>query len=169
MPTRESVDEKVSVDVQSQSMSHQHDSVPTIESFAQTKWQRYHFDQRSMCKSEGKEHISSTLGDEHNKSVGIAESIWQEPTEDMLHFVNSEQGVCRMSGIRFHLSRRFTAGAYVITCKDVTQGLPPRMLAKTVKVLLKIVDLTDHSEQLQEVSAGKQSDPKKKAAPVGRK
>lgn len=77
----------------------------------------------------------------------------------MLHFVNSEQGVCKLSGIRFSLNKRFTAGAYVITCKDVTQGLPPRMLMKTVRILLKIADLTEHSEQLQEVSAGKQPAP----------
>jgi hypothetical protein len=117
-------------------------------------------------KSEARDAVSSML-DDHSKSIGgQIESVWQEPTEDMLYYVNSEQGVVKLHGIRFHLNRRFNAGTYIITCKDVTPGLPPRMLMKTVKVLLKIVDLTEHSETLLEASKAV-ADTKKK--PAGRK
>ena len=79
----------------------------------------------------------------------------------MLHFVNTKEGICSLKGIRFNVNKRFPAGAYTITCKDVTKGLPSRMLMKTVKVLMKIVDLTE-PEQPEEVKpASKKPEPKK--------
>ena len=66
--------------------------------------------------------------------------------EQMLYFMNTEEGVCDVKGIRFNIDRRFTAGAYVITVKDVTKGLPSRMIMKNIKILFKIADLTVEEE-----------------------
>jgi hypothetical protein len=80
--------------------------------------------------------------DEQPKSLN-ADPVWQEPTEDMLLYVNSEAGVCSVKDIRWAVSKRFPAGAYVITCTDVTKGLPAHKQMKTVKILMKLVDLTE--------------------------
>lgn len=60
----------------------------------------------------------------------------------MEYTVQTEEGVCEVKGIRFNIDKKFTAGTYIITVRDVTNGLPPRMLMKNMKILFKINDLT---------------------------
>lgn len=65
----------------------------------------------------------------------------------MTYTILTEQGLCEIKGIRFNIDKKFTAGSYTITVRDVTKGLPPRMLMKNMKILLKIVDLTVEEQQ----------------------
>ena len=41
----------------------------------------------------------------------------------------------------YRLDPEFRAGTYIMVCKDVTPGLPPRMQMRHVRILVKIVDL----------------------------
>lgn len=80
----------------------------------------------------------------------------------MLYTVDSKEGVCTVNGIRFILTNQFTGGAYTLICRDVTKGFPPRMLMKTIKILLKIQDLSEPKE-------ADAPDPKKAPAKKGKK
>ena len=91
----------------------------------------------------------------------------QLENEDMEYTVQTEEGLCEVKGIRFIIDKKFTAGTYIITVRDVTKGLPPRMLMKNMKILFKIVDLTVE-EQHQEVSTNQKGAPAKKP-PAGKK
>lgn len=60
-----------------------------------------------------------------NKS--IREPIYPAPTDDMLVKFSSTAGKAEVGELTFKLDLDFRAGTYVMTCRDVTAGLPPRM------------------------------------------
>ena len=60
--------------------------------------------------------------------------------------MKSVKGVCFVSGITFKVNddlgpKTIQTGSYEIRVTDVTRGLPPRMLMRNTKILLKLVDL----------------------------
>jgi len=60
--------------------------------------------------------------------------------------VKSVKGVCLVSGISFKINddlgaQTIQTGNYEIRVTDITRGLPPRMLMRDTKILLKLVDL----------------------------
>jgi len=67
----------------------------------------------------------------------------------MLVKVETVNGVAEVSDLSFKLDPEFRAGAYIIKCKDVTPGLPPRMQMKHMKILVKVVDLDPPPEEEQ--------------------
>ena len=67
----------------------------------------------------------------------------------MLFKVQSAGGVAEVAGLTFRLDSEFKAGTYILVCKDVTPGLPPRMQMKHTKILFKLVDLDPPPEEEQ--------------------
>ena len=49
--------------------------------------------------------------------------------------------------LTYRLSEEFRAGSYILICKDVTPGLPPRMQMRHTKILIKFVDLDPPPEE----------------------
>ena len=142
----ESAPDVISQDIQSQANTNNQNSSPNLHE-GPPKWQRYHFDQRPLHLQSKQSRADSTM-EQQNSAAGEDSNKTQvleyvEPTEDMLYTVASKEGVCSVSGIRFVLTNQFTGGAYTVICRDVTKGLPPRMLMKTIKILLKIKDLSE--------------------------
>ena len=84
------------------------------------------------------------------------EHLLVEPTDEMLHHVNTENGLCKLRGVKFCANKKMPAGPYIINVKDVTQGLPDRMLMKPFKVLMKLVDLTEPEEKPEDKPPSKQ-------------
>lgn len=71
--------------------------------------------------SAGAEEVKGTS----NKS--IREPIYAPPSEDMLVKFSSTAGKAEVGELTFKLDPDFRAGNYIMTCKDVTAGLPSRM------------------------------------------
>ncbi len=69
------------------------------------------------------------------------EPSYPTPTDDMICKVKSESGVAEICELTYRLDPEFRAGSYLMVCKDVTPGLPPRMQMRHTKILVKIVDL----------------------------
>ena len=74
-------------------------------------------------------------------------SIHRWLCKDMLVKFSSTAGRAEVGELTFRLDQDFKAGTYVMTCRDVTAGLPPRMLMMHTKILLKIVDLDPPPEE----------------------
>ena len=91
--------------------------------------------------SAGAEEVKGSI----HKS--IREPIYPSPTEDMLVKFSSTAGTAEVGELTFRLDQDFKAGSYIMTCRDVTPGLPPRMLMKHTQILLKIVDLDPPPEE----------------------
>lgn len=84
-------------------------------------------------------------GSSINKS--IREPVYPAPTDDMIVKFSSTAGKAEIGELTFKLDQDFRAGTYVMTCRDVTAGLPPRMRMQHTKILLKIVDLDPPPEE----------------------
>lgn len=59
----------------------------------------------------------------------------------------SRAGVVEIHELTYRLNEEFKAGSYILICKDVTPGLPPRMQMKHTKILIKLVDLDPPPEE----------------------
>lgn len=59
----------------------------------------------------------------------------------------SRAGVVEINELTYRLNEEFKAGSYILICKDVTPGLPPRMQMKHTKILIKLVDLDPPPEE----------------------
>ena len=71
--------------------------------------------------SAGAEEVKGSL------SRSIKEPVYPEPTEAMIVKFSSTAGKAEIGELTFKLDQDFRAGTYVMTCRDVTAGLPPRM------------------------------------------
>lgn len=69
----------------------------------------------------------------------------------MLYKVKTNAGVAEVSDLTFKLNEEFRAGTYILICKDVTPGLPPRMQMRHTKILVKFVDLDPPPEEEKQV------------------
>ena len=87
--------------------------------------------------------------EEHKGSVSLRtlEPTYLPPSEDMLVMVQSSKAVVEVADLSFKLDQDFRAGSYLIVCKDVTPGLPPRMQMPHTKILMKLVDLDPPPEE----------------------
>mmetsp|Transcript_2298 Transcript_2298/g.3139 ORF Transcript_2298/g.3139 Transcript_2298/m.3139 type:complete len:81 (+) Transcript_2298:1565-1807(+) len=68
----------------------------------------------------------------------------------MIVRVPSQAGLVEVGDLTFRLNEEFRAGSYLLVCKDVTPGLPPRMQMKHTKILIKLVDLDPPPEEEQQ-------------------
>jgi len=59
-------------------------------------------------------------------------------------------GNVEVGDLTYRLNEEFRAGSYIMICKDVTPGLPPRMQMKHTRVLVKLVDLDPPPEEEQQ-------------------
>ena len=73
--------------------------------------------------------------------------VYPERCEEMVVTKQSTAGVVEISELFFSLNDEFRAGSYILICKDVTPGLPPRMQMKHTKILIKLVDLDPPPEE----------------------
>jgi len=140
------------------SLKEQGQEIP--DDFYYTKWVRYFADQRlipagTVMSSSGGISAAqpnasmmsptsrSVIGGEETKlaSKSKMEPTFPAPHEDMIVKVQSQAGVVEVSQLTYRLNEDFRAGTYILTCKDVTPGLPPRMQMKHTKILIKLVDL----------------------------
>ena len=128
------------------------------EEFWEKKWKRCYADQRRKpkiaCMSSQPESIDAgeVLSQEEHKHSSVSQLLSPRipaPTEEMLVHVESNAGVATVEDLTFRLDPDFKAGTYMIVCKDVTPGLPPRMQMKHTRVLLKLVDLDPPPEDEQ--------------------
>ena len=71
--------------------------------------------------SAGAEEVKGPV----NKST--REPIYPARTDEMLVKFSSTAGKAEVGELSFKLDLDFRAGTYVMTCRDVTAGLPPRM------------------------------------------
>jgi len=74
-------------------------------------------------------------------------------TEEMLYKVRTCAGVANVGDLTFKLNEEFKAGTYILVCKDMTPGLPPRMQMRHTKILIKFVDLDPPPEEEAKVDA----------------
>lgn len=70
----------------------------------------------------------------------------------------SENGVCIVNNIQFNVNddlgiKTIKSGSYEIKVKDVTKGLPPRMLMRDTKILLKLIDLDEEAALIAAANA----------------
>ena len=83
------------------------------------------------------------------------EPVYHPPNDEMIHNVHSRAGIAEVCDLTFRLDNDFRAGSYILLCKDVTPGLPPRMRMKHTKVLFKLVDLDPPPEDEQPAAGAK--------------
>jgi len=88
-------------------------------------------------------------------------SLVPEPCEEMFVYASSTGGVIELNNLFFKCYPEFKAGNYIIICREVTKGLPPRMKMKNTKVLLKLVNL-DPEPEVEVTKGGKDPKGKKK-------
>ena len=74
-------------------------------------------------------------------SARSLEPVFPERSDDMIVSRTSASGVVEVSELSFRLNEEFRASSYILVCKDVTPGLPPRMQMKHTKILVKLIDL----------------------------
>jgi len=94
-------------------------------------------------------------------STRSMQPVYPEPVEEMIVKTQSNAGVVELGELNFRLNDEFRAGSYVLVCKDVTPGLPPRMQMKHTKILVKLIDLDPPPEEEQQTD--------KKGKPAGKK
>lgn len=75
------------------------------------------------------------------------EPVYPQRHEDMIVKSESRAGVVEINELTYRLNEEFKAGSYILICKDVTPGLPPRMQMKHTKILIKLVDLDPPPEE----------------------
>ena len=94
----------------------------------------------------------------------LGHPVYPPPSEEMLLKVKTTDGMAEVGNLTFRLDSEFKAGTYIIVCKDVTPGLPPRMKMKHTKILLKTVDLDPPPEEakIEMAAKGKPTATKKK-------
>ena len=73
----------------------------------------------------------------------------------MFAYATSEAGIVELNNIFFKVDHVFKAGTYLVICRDVTKGLPPRMKMKNTKLLLKMVNLDPEEETIKTNPASK--------------
>lgn len=86
---------------------------------------------------------------------------YPEPVDEMIVKTQSNAGAIELGELSFRLNDEFRAGSYILVCKDVTPGLPPRMQMKHTKILVKLIDLDPPPEEEQQTD--------KKGKPTGKK
>ena len=67
----------------------------------------------------------------------------------MFAYAHSNAGLVELNNIYFKADNVFKAGNYIIMCRDVTKGLPPRKKMKNTKLLLKLVNLDPPEDDKQ--------------------
>ena len=126
------------------------------EDFYETKWVRFYTDQRLkpainitnvQSSRDSVEDVEHSIEEQKFSSRSPLEPSYPTPTEDMIAKFKSDAGVAEVGELTFRLDPEFRAGSYLMVCKDVTPGLPPRMQMRHTKILVKIVDLDPPPEE----------------------
>ena len=123
--------------------------------------------QPSTQQHHGVENTLNSLSNQEETKQNITSMSPLDPLfparcEEMLFKVQSEAGVVEVGGLTYRLQDDFKAGTYLLVCKDVTPGLPPRMQMKHTKILVKFVDLDPPAEEETKVDPKGKPGTKKK-------
>ena len=98
---------------------------------------------------------SSNLDTSQQQQQPSDEGTWvryfaSQQSEEPFAYFKSEGGVCHINGMKFRLNddlglKTIKSGTYELRITDVTKGLPPRLKTKSVKILIKFVDLDEEA------------------------
>jgi len=112
---------------------------------------------------EASKSISSTIVKEpQEKWTNFYLNPLKQDFEEPFEYYRSESGVCLINDLRIKVNedygeRTIRPGSYELVCSDVTENLPPRMRMKTVRFLLKLVDLDEEAATIAAASAAAQA------------